>query len=135
MTEPRIKAPVLYAGTKFYDLIMQSMGIMRECMLRGDYYGWVLTLRQMYGWCSGHVKDEELLKEIDYLVIRARSIQGRMNGDSQFKKRGMGFMNDLRERISVAEMRFFTLIKDLLLKSGGDESLEMNMDELNKMIE
>lgn len=128
------RAPIVFAGTKFYELLVETMQRSQEAALANDYGAWVLLLRQFNNWVSGFVADHELSRTLSTLQQKAGNLQ-KLMGDRNFKSHGAKFLTQLREEILTAESKLYSNAKDLLLKVGGEESLDWNEDELQRMME
>lgn len=124
------KAPQIYAGNKFYDIIMDTMKTTQQAMAVGDYSTWVSVLRQLYNWCSGIVPDVELKKELRRLQSRSDSIRSLSVSDASFRRAAPAKFNELREEIFEVEEVLFTNAKNLLLRI---ESLEEDSTEFDPL--
>lgn len=127
------RAPVVFAGVKFYELLIETMREAKVASQHLNYPSWVQFLRTFDHITAGFRDDPELTKKLGELQVRAKSYTS-MQTDRQFRLHGKGFGSKLHNEIMEVERKLYHDSADLLLKVGGDESLEWDENDLQKMM-
>ena len=128
--ENNARQPIVFAGQKFYDLLIEQMRYAGENYILG-YYGVSLSfLRQIYNMtCAFIVHKEELNKELCDLehAFNTHLICQRNRGYDILNKEAK-----LKKQILQYQMKLYCEIKDLILKTGGTEADTVGLDSIMK---
>lgn len=122
------KSPAVFAGTKYYEKLLEAMNDTKSMNHNGEFVAWVGALRQIANWCAPFISDETIFDDLERLHNKAGSI---MCGDRKMREM---LSSKLRDEIFGMERRLYSAMQDLLLKFGGTESTEWDQNEMRRMM-
>ena len=131
--EKQNKAPVVFAGAKFYELVLGAMAKSQEAALRNDFHSWITVLRQINNWLSGFVTDKTIASDLATLHRRVEGVVA-ASKDRNYARFAPGELIKIREELILVEGRLFNDVKEFFLKLGGDDNLSWNPDELKGLM-
>lgn len=123
------KTPVVFAGIKFFDVIIENLRACDNCAMVGDYDRWVLALLKL----SYKVKPFGYKKRIDEIITRLENCTTSLSQIRHAKSNGnMGWeslLDKTVKKIRECEMELYEEARDLLLKSAAEDVDSINWDQ------
>lgn len=119
------KSPILFAGTKYYDVLMDVLKIVSESAILSDYHRWTTSLHQYFILVSPYISKEkadefeEKLNSLREKCKRIKSIEGKRTT-----------IKSLDEELSFLQRNLVIESRELLNKTGGTEELEWKFDRM-----
>lgn len=134
MSDKKQKSPVIFAGQKFYDLLIESMRNSQDAYIFGRYDLCLYSLRQIFNMTNGFISaKDDLHKELSCIenMHQTHIIFSKKNHFYDVLNKELA----LKRRISDLQIRLYFEIKDLILKTGGEESTSLDWSKIAEEIE
>jgi hypothetical protein len=131
-TELSKKSPMIFAGNKYYDLVIEIMQDIQKLMFHGDYNSAVVQLVVLHSYVSPFIDDaaNEKIKTELYSILETSESW------SHVSSRGTP-MRDInmstRKRILDAQYQMYKECKELFLKTSAGEREVTAEDAIRRM--
>ncbi len=127
MVDDKGKSPAVFAGTKYYERLLEAMAETKVMNYRGEFSHWVGALRQIANWSAPFINDPGIFDELERLHTRADHLMS--SRDNLLRSVGIP---RLRDDIFTAERRLYSAMKDLLLKFGATQDTEWSEEDMRR---
>ena len=118
-------SPVLFAGVKYYEVLMRNVTLIDEAALSADYEAWIRLLQNYYSKAAPYVNIlnfKERLRKVKHKLFACR----RSNTASNYNQ----VILSIEDELIAIQDELFHASRDLFVKPSTKDIEEFDIEEL-----